>query len=240
MNQTLKLGCESGLDVMTWQKILVRDGAPIEVDCQFGQKTHDATIWWQKSHKLVADGVVGPVTWAAAVPEMALRSARKAAAFKNSLVSEKAIEIAITREGYREEGNNRGEYIDSINKDLGVPEGSPWCMSFVQSCFKLAAKLIGQADTLKPDTASCFGLWDNLGKGPCEKIGARYGMRGDVAIFSFSHTGIVLSYNGAGVYETIEGNTGANGEREGKYVARKQRKWTEIRGFVRVPDQEIG
>jgi hypothetical protein len=56
---TIRLGSE-GKDVITLQKIL-----EIAVDGFFGGDTHDAVISFQKMHGLVADGIVGPITWAA-------------------------------------------------------------------------------------------------------------------------------------------------------------------------------
>ena len=83
--KTIKRG-SYGADVATWQMILnagakpttwvASDGVtrswpstwawPIAVDGDFGQRTEWATQAWQYEHALVADGIVGPKTWAAA------------------------------------------------------------------------------------------------------------------------------------------------------------------------------
>ncbi len=57
--KTLKKGSK-GKEVELLQKLL-----KISVDGDFGQKTHDALVAWQNAHGLVADGIVGPKTWAA-------------------------------------------------------------------------------------------------------------------------------------------------------------------------------
>lgn len=48
-------------DVKRWQGIL-----DIKQDGDFFNATHDATVEWQRDHRLVDDGVVGPATWGAA------------------------------------------------------------------------------------------------------------------------------------------------------------------------------
>lgn len=62
--KTLKIGSK-GDEVKTLQKLLNKEGYNLVVDSDFGQKTHDALVAWQKAHGLVADGIVGPKTWAA-------------------------------------------------------------------------------------------------------------------------------------------------------------------------------
>ena len=57
--KTLKKGCK-GDEVKTLQKLL-----GVTVDGDFGQKTHEALVAWQKSHSLTPDGICGPKTWAA-------------------------------------------------------------------------------------------------------------------------------------------------------------------------------
>lgn len=55
---TIKLG-STGPDVEKWQKII-----GVTVDGKFGPATETATKEYQKKHNLIADGIVGPKTWA--------------------------------------------------------------------------------------------------------------------------------------------------------------------------------
>lgn len=62
----LKVGSRGGL-VAIWQSQLNhRDFAGLAVDGQFGPLTDAATRHFQASRHLVTDGIVGPITWAAA------------------------------------------------------------------------------------------------------------------------------------------------------------------------------
>ena len=64
--ELLRLG-SSGAAVVTLQEQLNRHGAtpPLKADGNFGQKTKDAVIAFQRGAHLVADGIVGPRTWEA-------------------------------------------------------------------------------------------------------------------------------------------------------------------------------
>lgn len=56
-----------GTWVATWQHILITDGldlSPYGADGQFGVSTEKHTKAWQQAEGLVADGIVGPATWA--------------------------------------------------------------------------------------------------------------------------------------------------------------------------------
>jgi hypothetical protein len=57
--KTLRMG-DAGEDVKRLQHLLA-----VTADGDFGAKTRDAVKAFQKAHKLVADGVAGPQTWAA-------------------------------------------------------------------------------------------------------------------------------------------------------------------------------
>jgi peptidoglycan hydrolase-like protein with peptidoglycan-binding domain len=56
-----------GKDVVDAQQLLNQHGAapPLVIDGIFGPKTRQATIEFQKTHGLVPDGIIGPLTWGA-------------------------------------------------------------------------------------------------------------------------------------------------------------------------------
>lgn len=62
---TIRVG-STGPDVVKWQQIIGTDA-----DGKFGPNTQAKTIEWQTQHKLVADGIVGPATWQAALGDPA-------------------------------------------------------------------------------------------------------------------------------------------------------------------------
>jgi peptidoglycan hydrolase-like protein with peptidoglycan-binding domain len=55
----------AGDAVREMQGLLVRHGATIEADGQFGGLTHAAVLRFQRGAGLGADGIVGPKTWEA-------------------------------------------------------------------------------------------------------------------------------------------------------------------------------
>jgi hypothetical protein len=59
---TLRRGAR-GAAVATVQSLLGRHGIPVAVDGDFGPLTDAAVRRFQASHGLVADGIVGPLTW---------------------------------------------------------------------------------------------------------------------------------------------------------------------------------
>ena len=62
--RTLRKGA-SGADVTTLQTALVSSGQIIAIDGKFGVQTQNAVIAFQQANGLNADGIVGPLTWAA-------------------------------------------------------------------------------------------------------------------------------------------------------------------------------
>jgi hypothetical protein len=234
VTSTLYRGCQ-GVDVLTLQKLL-----GIEADGDFGPKTEAAVKAFQTKHGLIADGMVGPVTWSKLHPNYTKSVLTRAEKYKPGPVAEKAIEIALSYEGLKEEHGNRGALIDQWNADLGIDPGAPWCLSAIQQWFKLASRFSGKPDILKPDVAHCFTLWSKVPD--AWKVKNTEGQRGDIGVLAISHVAIVLKNCGNGFYETIEGNTGIKGEREGKYVRRKTeenkeaRKWSAFLGFIRIPE----
>ena len=139
--------------------------------------------------------------------------------------------LAIARKelGYTESpaGSNRTKY----GKWFGL-DGQPWCMMFVQWCFRQA----GAQDLLPALTASCGALmraahskeqWITSGYQP-----------GDVVIYDFpggsatDHCGIVITQLTDGV-RAIEGNTGAGNDANGGQVMERTRPNRYILGAVR-------
>lgn len=53
----------SGSDVWELQGLLKINGYPIQRDGWFGEETHRAVTAFQQRHNLLADGIVGPITW---------------------------------------------------------------------------------------------------------------------------------------------------------------------------------
>ena len=63
--RTIRRG-DSGPAVREWQQVLRDDGHVLLVDGLFGAVTHRETRGWQRDEGLTDDGIVGPLTWAAA------------------------------------------------------------------------------------------------------------------------------------------------------------------------------
>ena len=121
-------------------------------------------------------------------------------------------------------GSNRTKYGKWMSLD-----GQPWCMSFVQWCF-------AQAGTPLPyRTGSCGALLDWFRKHRPEAVFVSGPQPGDIAIFTFGHTGIVEKAL-PGAVLCIEGNTspGAAGSQDnGGGVYRRQRNLCLVRAFIR-------
>lgn len=63
VHTTLRRGMK-GDEVRVLQTLLAKDGSTLEIDGIFGVGTQSAVKSFQKRHKLVVDGIVGPKTWA--------------------------------------------------------------------------------------------------------------------------------------------------------------------------------
>ena len=109
----------------------------------------------------------------------------------------------------------------------------PWCMAFVQWCF-------AQAGTPLPyKTASCSALLEFYQQNEPKAV-KTVPRAGDIAIYTFGHTGIVESV-GNGSITAIEGNTSpdaAGSQSNGGMVCRKTRRITQVTAFIR-PEYEM-
>lgn len=238
------VGCPGQPDIEIYriQKALVQQGflSAVVVDpCDgvYGPRTRDAVMAFQKEHGLKVDGICGPLTQAVLIPGDAIIENNIRQKAPISTVAELTVQEALKYIGLTETGPNRHTLIDKWNRDLGLPPGSPWCMSFMQHCALVASEKAGVPDQLKPNTGHCMTLWRRTD--PSRRVAPTDGRRGDIFIRKpnaddGSHTGIVLRYD-AGWYITVEGNTSAAGSREGTVCRENRRKYSELVGFVRLP-----
>ena len=143
--------------------------------------------------------------------------------------------VARAELGYTESpaGSNRTKY----GKWFGL-DGQPWCMMFVQWCFRQA----GGQDLLPALTASCGALMRAAQAKGCWVTGGY--QPGDVVIYDFpgnnvktDHCGIVEQLSGGGIM-AIEGNTGSGNDADGGQVQRRVRSNKVILGGFR-PDYDM-
>jgi hypothetical protein len=137
---------------------------------------------------------------------------------------------------------NRGYFVDAINRYCGSPLGSAWCLNF---CHYVGAHAIG-------------GLWPIGHDGNCDHLYKAAELRGILrtepvrgAIFlkmnaqnraDATHAGFVDTVIknsghpvlGANGFRTIEGNSNDKGSREGKAVVRLTRPLTAGEQYVFV------
>ena len=125
-------------------------------------------------------------------------------------------------------GSNRTKY----GKWFGL-DGQPWCMMFVQWCFRQA----DAQDLLPALTASCGALMRAAQAKGCWITGGY--QPGDVVIYDFpgnnvktDHCGIVVTALTDGV-RTIEGNTGVGNDSNGGEVMERTRPLSVIIGAYR-------
>lgn len=142
--------------------------------------------------------------------------------------------------GVHETSTNRGPGIEKYWKATDYPEGykerEPWCAAFVAWC---VAQYLGMT-AARPKSAAVSKWVPTALKLGWQVFGPRDGLyfprAGDIAVFTFSHIGLVEDFTGHDVV-TIEGNTDEDGGREGKEVARRKRMLKVCRSFIRVPAQ---
>jgi Putative peptidoglycan binding domain len=217
---------------------------PLVADGNFGGLTHNAVVAFQQQAKdLTANGVVDDKTW------KALESDPRASFSYDYRVGpqEALADIAAAYLGATEAPGNRmgsdarmREIFEADNlAPGGVTDGYAWCCAFVSLCLQ---RLLAQSPMFPavqaPRVASVtlfrtgWAVQQNCLVAP--PGGAFLAHKGDIAVYTFSHIGIV-ERGGTGVIQTIEGNTNEQGSREGTTCRRKERAQAQIRCFVRLP-----
>lgn len=152
------------------------------------------------------------------------------------------LRVASATEGACEVGANAGPYVERVLKRTGNAKGDPWCAAYVTDV-GLAA--LGTAWPVKK-SASVQAICEWAAAKGCRLVATKAAAQpGDLFALWFpklgrwAHIGFVTSVNPDGSIQTIEGNTNADGSREGWLVARKRRtltskdrlvRWTEATG----------
>lgn len=146
--------------------------------------------------------------------------------FGEKAMSKRALEIAVSQLGVSEypRGSNKGPEIDQYLRAVNINFPAPWCAAFVVCCHDEAGVKITR-------TGGVLDMWN---RSPANRVSDP--QPGDVIILDYGqgkgHTGIVESV-ACGVVTTIEGNTNDEGSREGYEVARRLRKISAAKGFLR-------
>lgn len=155
-------------------------------------------------------------------------------------LAEKLVSLARPEIGVEEvDGTNCGVRVDQYKSATNLPphESWPWCAAFIDWLVREAMRDGGPYTFARPTTA---GAWD-LENWSKKQDDSTHTLRnpgrniapGDVVIFKFSHVGLAIGAPDGDYVTTIEGNTDAEGSREGGGVYRKQRKLSQIKTRIR-------
>ena len=158
------------------------------------------------------------------------------------------VEIAEREVGVREEGgSNRGARIVEYQRATWLEPGAwPWCQALVAWCIRewierpevrqyLGLKTPAAAERWRPKSPSAFGMeeWAR-DHGQLVLPESEPARAGDVAVFDFSHVGIVVQdETEPGLILTVEGNTDVAGGREGEGVWKNRRAKRLVRTLIR-------
>lgn len=151
------------------------------------------------------------------------------------------VQLAQREVGVEEvDGTNCGERVNEYKAATNLPprEAWPWCAAFV--CWLVRQAMLkgdGPYTFKRPTTA---GAWD-FENWSLRQDNSTHTLRnpgrniapGDIVIFKFSHIGIAIDAPIDDSVATIEGNTDAEGSREGGGVYRKRRKLSSIKTRIR-------
>jgi hypothetical protein len=142
-------------------------------------------------------------------------------------IRELALELAIADKGKGEVGgNNRGEWVERVLRNVGAKPGDPWCCGFVvweynRACGQFEVPLI------LPRTAACRVLIQEVRLAWLRPDP----VRGAIAVRlnniedpkSRGHVGIVLDYRRSGHVVSVDGNTDNGNDQDGQSVAERTR-----------------
>ena len=209
----------------------------------FGKNTDAAVRQFQKKMGLKVDGIVGKATWNSLSNALNANKKITVVSYQGKLADIARDYLGVTETGNNQAGTNK-KLLDIFNADdlviNGKTDGYPWCAAFVSHCTQMLLKNNAMfTGVIPPREASVSRFLNIWAKGqscdifkPNDKN--KKPQKGDIAVFKFSHIGIVDTVYSGGV-NTIEGNTNDSGSREGVTVAQKKRGETLIRAYIRLP-----
>ena len=206
---------DAGPSVAALHQALVEAGEVVDpaelADTRYGSSTMNAVAVFQSAHKLDADGLCGPRTWAALTGGTDSRYTAdgwrcEPSQARPGLVEVLRAAVGCIGEVERPPGSNRSPKIDRWNAEAGIPIGSPWCASWCCAMYAVAARPIprmGSAYKVAEWGRMRGLLVDGLSPLLAGDIGVI--LRGD------GHGHVVLvagDVSGNGNIATIEGNSG--------------------------------
>jgi hypothetical protein len=157
-------------------------------------------------------------------------------------LAQRIVELAKKEVGVEEiGGTNCGPRVNEYKAATWLPpdQAWPWCAAFIDWLVMKAMAESGKAFTFeRPRTA---GAWD-LENWSMKQDGSTWTKLnpqasdiapGDIVIFTFSHVGLAIGTPEKGMVETVEGNSNAQGSREGGGVWKQTRKLSQIRSRIR-------
>ncbi|MCP1289807.1 CHAP domain-containing protein [Chromobacterium sp. S0633] len=150
------------------------------------------------------------------------------------MIGNEALKVAVTQLGVEEQprGSNDGPRVREYLKAVKLGPGYAWCMAFVYWCAAKVCADLHQANPLL-QTAGVLRQWNER-----SALRVTRPAPGDVFVMDFGkgqgHTGFVEAVLPDGRIQTVEGNTNADGSREGYAVARRVRDPKTIRGYLRI------
>ncbi len=149
------------------------------------------------------------------------------------------IDFAVTQIGVTEvpQGSNNGPFVNMYQDDNGGDHGESWCADFVCWCLRrLVHENSPTPNIIPPRTRLAWGFADWARTVPGAKVltGKVVPQRNDIVEYTFSHVGIVKDFTN-GILHAVEGNTNADGSREGYEVILHPRYLSNVKALIRVP-----
>ena len=148
---------------------------------------------------------------------------------KKPITAKTIIDKALSFIGTYDGGNNNVIFnTDYYGKEVSG-SNYPWCAAFVWDIFRMckAEKLF--CDGAKTAYCPYIHSWGQRSGQLVDKTKGEYG---DIVLFDWNgdgiadHVGFILSRNGNGTYETVEGNTASYNYSNGYYQTKlRERKW---------------